>query len=347
VYHIGMKQKKHRVNRLDYCQYLLVSQINYTITHYAEHTKEFSHDEINRYLAQDAIRPHFIWENSKVTIVQTASGYIIFDDVVIDKDFSKKIALVRRQYSGNTHTVIKGIGVVTCIYVNPLLNSYWVIDFRIYDPDGDGKTKLDHVKDMLLHTVYSKQLLFQTVLMDTWYATKNLMLLIDTLGKTFYCPLKKNRNVDDTEGLSPYQRVDNLVWTDASQKEGKCIKIHKFPKTKKVKLFRVALSTQRTEYIVTNDMEQDSVKSVQEVYGFRWKIEQFHRELKQLTGIEKNQCRKARIVRNHIGCALLVWIRLKQVAEETRKTLYQVKHGLLGDYLRSQLDSPTIKMCLA
>jgi hypothetical protein len=33
---------------------------------------------------------------------------------------------------------------------------------------------------------------------------------------------------------------------------------------------------------------------------------EFHRELKQLTGVEACQCRKARIQRNHIACALLV-----------------------------------------
>jgi len=84
-------------------------------------------------------------------------------------------------------------------------------------------------------------------------------------------------------------------------------------------------------------MEQDNVEVVQEVCGFRWKVEQFHRETKQLTGIEGNQCRKARIVRNHIGCAILVWICLKQVTIESHRTVYQVKHGLLSDYLRQQL----------
>ena len=39
-----MKAKKERVTRLDYCQYLLVSQINYTLTNYAEHTEKYSHD---------------------------------------------------------------------------------------------------------------------------------------------------------------------------------------------------------------------------------------------------------------------------------------------------------------
>ena len=93
-------------------------------------------------------------------------------------------------------------------------------------------------------------------------------------------------------------------------------------------------------------MEQDNVEVVQDVYGFRWKVEQFHRETKQLTGLEGNQCRKARIVRNHVGCAILVWVRLKQMAVETQRTVYQVKHGLLSDYLRQQLKSPPIHMCL-
>ena len=57
--------------------------------------------------------------------------------------------------------------------------------------------------------------------------------------------------------------------------------------------------------------------------------------------------RKARIVRNHIGCAILVWIRLKQAAHDAHTTIYQVKHGLLSDYLRQQLKTPAIKMELA
>ncbi len=96
-------------------------------------------------------------------------------------------------YSGNAHGVITGIGVVTCVYVNPELNQFWLIDYRIYDPAGDGQRKLDHVREMLNHTVYHKQLPFQAVLMDTWYATQDLMLFIESLEKIYYCPLKDNR----------------------------------------------------------------------------------------------------------------------------------------------------------
>jgi Transposase DDE domain len=335
------------LNRLDYCQYLISSQINYTLTNFADHTEQFSHDALNRYLADDRIPPRLVWENVREQLIATPTGYLVFDDTVLDKRYSRAIDLVRRQYSGNAHGVIKGIGVVTCVYVNPDIDRFWIIDYRIYDPDGDGKSKLDHVADMLTHTVYQKQVTFRTVLMDTWYATIALMQLIARFQKYYYCPLKDNRQVDDSGNLQPYQRVDSLTWTDQERDQGKTIKLKGLPGDTKVKLFRVVLSTQRTDYVVTNDMAQDSTLAVHTVCGWRWKIEQFHRETKQVTGIEGCQCRKARIVRNHIGCAILVWVRLKQVAHDMHTTIYQVKHGLLSDYLRQQLAMPTIKMLLA
>ncbi len=37
---------------------------------------------------------------------------------------------------------------------------------------------------------------------------------------------------------------------------------------------------------MTNNLTQSKADDVQEVCAIRWKIEEFHRELKQLTGIE-------------------------------------------------------------
>ncbi|MDT7808168.1 MAG: hypothetical protein QOJ70_1981 [Acidobacteriota bacterium] len=121
--------------------------------------------------------------------------------------------------------------------------------------------------------------------MDTWYATKDLMLYIESLHQSYYRPLKDNR--------------------------------------------------------------QAGTQATQEACGFRWKIEQLHREGKQLTGLVRCQCRKARIQRNQIGCALLVWVRFKEPAAQTGRTMYQLKHGLLDDYLIQQLRNPSLRMALA
>lgn len=159
-----MRPRSQTVTRLDYCQYLLVSQINYTLTNFADHSEKFSHDAINRYVAGERLQPRLTWENVKGQVIQTPKGYLIFDDTVADKNYSHEIELVRSQYSGNAHAVIKGIGIVTCVYVNPDLDQFWIIDYRIYDSDGDGKTKLDHVLDMLLNCVHQKRLQFWAVL---------------------------------------------------------------------------------------------------------------------------------------------------------------------------------------
>lgn len=51
--------------RLDYCQYLLSTPINYRLTHFADHCEGFSHDKVNRYIAGDQLRPRHVWQAVK------------------------------------------------------------------------------------------------------------------------------------------------------------------------------------------------------------------------------------------------------------------------------------------
>lgn len=251
-----------KFTKLDYCQYLLSSQVNFTITNLAEHLSDISHDKINNYLKSEKLPPRLVWENVKDSIEKDDEAFIIFDDSILDKRFSYEIEIARRQYSGNEHRVLTGIGIVSCIYVNPKTLNFWVIDYRIFNPEEDGLTKINHVKQMLVNLVYHKLLPFKTVLMDTWYATNSLMLFIDDLSKIFYCPLKKNRLVDDSNGQEKYKSLLTLLWNESDLKCGKIIKIKNFPGSKKVKLFRVSVSTDRTDYVVTNDLTQSDTDVV-------------------------------------------------------------------------------------
>ncbi len=82
-----------------------------------------------------------MWRNVKKEVVTNTEGYLIFDDTVLNKKHSNKIELVRRQYSGNEHQVVRGIGIVNCIYFYPKIEQFWLIYYRIYDPDTDKKTR--------------------------------------------------------------------------------------------------------------------------------------------------------------------------------------------------------------
>ena len=331
-------------SHLEYCQYLLTSPKNYTLTNLANHKLTCSHDTINKFLRDKEINQAIVWENVQASIKEDNEASIVFDDTVLDKRYSKKIELVRRQYSGNEHKVIRGIGLITCIYVNNKTGEFWVIDYRIYNPDGDEKTKPDHVVEMLLDVINAKKLAFNKVLMDSWYASQRIMGLIDNLGKIYYCPLKVNRLVDDTKGVEKYKRIDELIWNELELEQGKIIKIKKFPKDKKVKLFQLIISTDKTEYIATNDFSENHAEGIKDICSVRWKIEEFHRELKQITGVESCQCRKAIIQKNHIACAILVWNHLKRLSGITAKTVYQLKNQWLSVHLIEQLKYPSIRM---
>ena len=258
------------------------------------------------------------------------------DDTVLDKNHSFKIAMVKPQWSGNEHRTIKGIGVVTCVYVNPELKRFWAIDYRVYDPDGDGKKKPQHVREMLDAAIEMKKLPFKTVLMDSWYAHQKLMLHLGDLEKIYYTVINSNRLIAEHRGEKTYQRVDVLDWTEEELQQGKKVLLKDFPEKHKGQLFRIQVLPDKTEFVMTNDLSQLDQDDVRKQCKIRWKIEEFHREIKQLTGIESCQCRKAVIQRNHIGCAMLVWARLKNLAYQTGRTVYDLWKSQF-DHMVSQL----------
>ncbi len=106
---------------------------------------------------------------------------------------------------------------------------------------------------MLRGIIEEKKLSFRVVLMDCWYATNKLMEYIDKQGKIYYCPIKKNRLVKTNEERG-YQRVESLNW----EEEYKFVQLRGFPADKKVKLYLVIVSTNNTEYIVTNETKSVS-----------------------------------------------------------------------------------------
>ena len=182
--------------------------------------------------------------------------------------------------------------------------------------------------------------------MDAWYASMTVMKAIEALSKVYYAPVKRNRLVS-TSVETPYKRVQDLAWTDAQASQGCLVHIKKFPKGHQVKVFRIASGSGRTEYIATNDLSQCDVDATQEKCRLRWKIEQLHRELKQTTGIGECQCRKHRAQRNHIACCLWVWVSLTRAAHAAGQTIYQLKESLLHDYMRKQLQKPTVSVNIA
>lgn len=327
-----------KITKQRYVEYVISTPVNYTCTNLADHLDGISHDAINDYLRGEQHTAHTVWELAEPLINNSNEAYLILDDSVQDKSYSEKIEMVKRQYSGNAHGLVKGIGIVNLVHAYQ--GDYHPLDFRVYAPDADGKTKNDHFRDMVRQAFEDKEIKAQIILFDTWYAASENLKFIHKLDKIFVTTLKDNRLVSLSKEQG-YIHLQQIEWTNEQLQYGITVKLKEIPF--KVQLFKVVATNGDIEWVITNRAPGSiDTQVVQNENKVRWFIEQLHRELKQLTGIERCQCRKQRAQRNHFACCYHAWFALKVIAKKLGKTLYQVKHNLWSDYLRNELRNPRI-----
>ncbi len=332
------------ITKQQYVEYLICTVSNFTGTNLAEHLDEVSHDTITDYLQTERLTARSLWELVDGLVADSPEAFLIVDDSVQDKRYSRFIELVKLQYSGAVHGLVRGIGIVNLVHSAGAKQDFYPIDFRIYAPGQDGKTKNEHFVEMVRNAILDKRIQAKRILFDSWYASAENLKLVHRLGLTFFTTLKSNRMVSlsKTEG---YIHLDQIEWTPEQLENGMLIKLKEVPF--KVRLFKVVATNSDIDWVITNCSDEALTTQVaQDVSDVRWQVEELHRGLKQLTGTEKCQCRKGRSQRNHMACCYHAWLSLKVKANEFGKTLYQTKHDLLSDYLRAELRQPRIQAFL-
>jgi len=328
------------MTKQQYVEYLISTPINYTCSNLAEHLEGVSHDAVTDYLARERHTARQLWELARSLVDDSPDAFLIIDDSVQDKRYSRKIDLVKRQYSGNEHGIVAGIGVVNLVHSAGAERDFYPIDYRIYAPDADGKTKNNHFRDMLVSAIADKRLQARTVLFDSWYASADNLKLIHRAGRVFYTTLKANRLISLTKEAG-YIHLSEIEWTPERLEHGVTVRLQKVPFD--VQLFKLVATNGDIEWVVTNDPASTLTRQVvQDASDVRWQVEELHRSLKQLMGSERCQCRKARSQRNHLACCYHAWLSLKVQAKRLGKTLYQVHTDLFRDYLRAELASPHV-----
>lgn len=235
---------------------------------------DISHDAISRWLTDTHCQPKQVWTAAKDQILNSPNGVLIADETVIDKSRSDKVDLVRWQYSGNRHDVIRGIGVLNFLWVND--QDVCPIDFRIWEPQEDSKTKNDHFQDQL-KAAKERGVNPEAVLADSWYSSLDNVKCIRSLGWDWAMGLKKNRIVN---------RGDTLGKLTIPE-DGLEVHLRGYDM---IKVFRFVAKNGRTDYLGTSilDISRDKLKVY---WQMRWQIEVFHRELKQTCGFERCQAR--------------------------------------------------------
>lgn len=156
------------ITKLQYVEFLISTIGNFASTHLAEHLEGVSHDTITDFLQSERLTVRHLWELVQGLIADSPDAFLVADDSVQDKRYAHFIELVHLQYSGAERGLVRGIGVVNLAHSSGKPGDFYPMDYRIYAPDTDGKTKNDPFPEMLLHAIADQRIKARTVLFDSW-----------------------------------------------------------------------------------------------------------------------------------------------------------------------------------
>lgn len=309
---------QHQKCSLDlYVDFLVASQKQYSGLELSKVSPTpMSHDSVNRWLRKNKLTPKMVWQSAE-SMVDPKMGYLIIDDTLLDKPYSRQTALAKKQYSGKHHGLVNGINLVNMLWTDG--EKTIPVDYRAYDPTRDGKTKNDHAQKML-NFAEKRGFSPNYVLMDSWYSSIDNLKNIEGKKWKWIAALKSNRLVSLNQGT--YLSVRDLDWTKKIVRKV-WLKAYGF-----VLVSKIVFPNGDITYIATNDLSLVNPETIESHSAHRWKIENFHRGIKQCCGIERCYSTLERSQRNHILCAFLAFLKLEWERIQKGVSWYEQKWSI-------------------
>ena len=317
-----------------YIQFLIGSPTAVSATEAArvqpERPNAPAHDAFTRRLRRLEPDTATLWEEAR-PLIDPTDGVLVIDDSTLDKPRAKHIALVSHHWSGNHRAVVSGINLVTLLWTDG--DRLYPTDFRVYHKGTDGKTKNDHFAAML-ETAHARGFRPKAVLFDGWYASIANLKRVRRFGWVFVTRLPSNRKVRIDHGpamavsVQPIAAAGTEVW---------------MPEFGLARVFRVVAPNGDTTHWATNDLGMDEATRVM-FAELSWGIEEYHRGLKQFTGVERCPARAERSQRNHIGCAIRAFVRLEYHRFTTGVSWFAAKMGIIREAVRAYLANPSCRL---
>ena len=277
-------------------------------------TKTLSHDSVTRFLSNSSYTSSDLWKHVK-PLVSLEKGYLVGDDSLLSKKYSRENELTKRQYSGNAHSLVNGICIVNLLWTTG--DEYIPVDYRIYQKENDDKTKNKHFQEMLKK---AKKRDFKPlyVLTDSWYSgVENLKLIVKELNWNFISMLKSNRKVSITKGI--YISVSDLP---LANKQVRKVWLKEYGY---ITVCKLVDKNGDITYLGTSDLALMDYDSFIDHFDHRWKIEEFHRGLKQTTGIEKCYATSAKSQKTHIFASFVAFVKLETARIKEQVSWYEQK----------------------
>lgn len=304
-----------------------------------------SHDQVTRLLTNSYLESKDLWSKSK-PFIRTAEqakaledfAVLIVDDCILEKAHTDANAMITSHWDHSEGRFVKGLNFVSLLYQLDQLSlpiAVTLIEKTLLEWDNKKLkhqfksefTKNEYLQQML--AVAQQQVQYRYLLADSWYASADNMNYVLGLKHHFIFALESSRTVALSEmarSQGQFQAMDALDFPD---KGALTVYLRSVKQAVQVvkQLFTNKDGSEGTLYLVSSDTSLD-YQQMTTIYQRRWKIEEYHKSLKQNASMGQSPTKTPDTQANHFYASMLAYIKLEAL---------KIKHSIGHFRLKAQL----------
>lgn len=311
-----------------------------------------AHDAINRLLRLMPFSTRALFRLVIAWVMGKGwQGYLVLDDVVVEKAFARRLAWAGWIYSFAKKRTVYGMHVVVLLWTSR--DGAWRIPvaFRLHRPKrsvgrADYRSRVE-LAEAMIREVLAQGLSFDYIVFDSHYTAGWFTKRLGRLGLTWVGNFRE-RNVVVFRGRK--RRVDELAaglklkWRKELEVRATALSVYA-PRFGTVRLVVARNRHGNYEYIVSNDLGADLTSTVRDRRS-RWSVETVFRDTKQYAGLEACQCWVDQAMIRHVALVLLGFVVLQIMRIHPAETVAAVKQRWLLEMVRAGQSPPApLKAC--
>lgn len=310
-----------------------------------------SHDHITRWLSSTTLGAAEVWRQAKPLIRQAEArrpaeefAVLIVDDSVLEKAHTDANELICTHWDHSQQRYVKGLNFVSLLYQAGNLALPIAVELvrktvPVFHPKTRQTgyqspfTKNEYVQQLL--RVAQQQVAYRYLLADSWYASAENMRLVRALGHHFIFALESSRTVALSEAAraqGQFQAVQTLAFPDEQP-----LRVFLRAVQEAVLVTRQGFTNQDGSqgvlYLVSSDTDLNQAR-LTTIYQRRWKVEEYHKSLKQNTSMGKSPTKTLATQATHFFAAVLAYTKLE---------VLKLKCGIGHFHLKAQLYTVGLK----
>jgi len=310
---------------------------------------QMSHEQVTRFLTNSYFDSKDLWLKSKPLIRSVEAkrkkedfAVLIVDDSVLEKPHTDGNAMVCYHWDHSQGRSVKGVNFLSLLYEADGISLPIAVQLiEKTEPHTDKKTGKATLKCKMTKNEYLRQMLqvaqgqvyYAYLLGDNWYASAENMQTALNLKHDFIFSLESSRTVALSEKqrqAGVFSSLDSLDFPDK-----KALKVYLRSLAVAVLVVKQVFTnkdgSQGFLYLVTSDTKLD-YGQITTIYQRRWKVEEYHKSLKQNTSMGKSPAKTPDTQANHFFASVLAYI--KRISNWKSS-----KSNFVSDILPSKPDS--------